>query len=100
MMALSEFDRTTITAFDGPTEAVVHRVGDDGLFVRIVRSGQRFIHGPCTWSRPVPAAEAGDPPHDHGIDHGTPRPGTRCLIIRSDAGRWWVISFDGWPSGG
>lgn len=99
-MGVAELDRPPPRAFDGPTEAVVHRVGADGLFVRIVRSGQRYVHGPCRWSRPTPAGTAGDPPHTHGIDHGNPPAGTRCLVVRSDRGTWWVIGFDGWPSGG
>jgi len=93
-----ELDRRRKPAFDGPIEAVVHRVDGRGLYVRIQRSGQRYVHGPCRWARPTPATPAGDPTHDHGIDHDTPPVGTPCLVVRSDRRRWWVVAFAGWPA--
>lgn len=71
-------------ALDGLLEAVVHRVDADGLFVRLTAGQQRYVHGPCRWAAPE---GAGDPPS-----------GTRCLVARSDAGRWWLVAFDGWPA--
>lgn len=72
------------SALDGLLEAVVHRVDADGLHVRLTGGQQRFVHGPCRWAAPE---AAGDPPA-----------GTGCLVARSDAGRWWVVAFDGWPA--
>lgn len=96
--------------YEVPQEAVVHRVDGPDLYVRLVGSGQRFVHGPCVWSRPMPADALRD--HRHNPEGPTvtndrwddllaePPPGTRCLVVRSDARRWWVIAFDSWPDGG
>lgn len=97
-MSTAELDRRRPPAFNGPLEAVVHRVDSSGLYVRLVGTGQRFVHGPCSWSRPPAAVPAGEPVHTHDIDHDTPPPGTRCLVVRSDRRRWWVIAFDRWPA--
>lgn len=68
----------------GLLEGVVHRIDGDGLHVRLTSGPQRFVHGPCRWSAPEGA--------------GTPPAGTRCLVARSDARRWWVVAFDRWPA--
>lgn len=93
-----------------PQEAVVHAVVGGELQVRLVGSGQRFVHGPCVWSRPVPADALRQHRHSpSGTDVSDdlwddlleePPPGTPCLVVRSDLRRWWVLAFDGWPDGG
>lgn len=65
-------------SLSGDLEAVVHRVDDGGVYVRLVAGGQRYVTGPC--------AHPG----------GSPPAGTRCLVRRSDRRRWWIVTFDGW----
>lgn len=64
--------------YAGLQEALVHTVDGDGqLFVRLVGTGQRFVHGPVVWTAPDPLPSAG----------------TSCLVGQSDVGRWWLISL-------
>ena len=63
---------TTVSAGVGLREAIVHP--GDPLQVRLVGTGQRYVHGPVEYRGTKPEA------------------GTRVLVAQSDVGRWWLIA--------
>lgn len=76
MTAVDRLSGTTVRRrpYPGPQEAVVHSTADGRLFVRLAGTGQRYIHGPVEAAEPLPTV------------------GARCLVVQSDAGRWWLLA--------